>query len=87
MTKDEMVGMWHSHNEHAFEQALGVGDMDRESFCMLPPMGLQRVDTNETELNSAELSPSSKNKRLCCLKMCHFKPLLKHNPNVAYIKC
>ena len=26
MTEDEMVGWYHQHNGHEFEQALGVGD-------------------------------------------------------------
>ena len=33
MTEDEMVGWHHRLDGHEFEQAPGVGEVDREAWC------------------------------------------------------
>ena len=36
MTEDEMVGWYHRHDGHEFEQALGVGDGQGGLACCSP---------------------------------------------------
>ena len=50
MTDDEMVGGYHRHDGHEFEQALGVGD-ERENLACCSPWHHKESDTTETELN------------------------------------
>ena len=53
-TEDEMVGWHHWHDEHEFEQALGVGD-GQGSLACCSPWSHKELDTTEwlnwTELN------------------------------------
>ena len=45
MTEDKMVGWHHGFDGHEFEQALGVGVIQRKPD-MLKSMGSQRVEHN-----------------------------------------
>ena len=44
MTEDEMIGWHHQHDEHEFEQALGVGDGQGNLACW-SPWGRKELDT------------------------------------------
>ena len=46
MTGDEMVGWYHRHKGHEFEQALGVGDGQGSLTCC-SPWGCKESDTTE----------------------------------------
>ena len=50
MTEDELVGWHHWHDEHEFEQALGVGD-GQGSLACCGPWGRKELDATEIELN------------------------------------
>ena len=50
MTEDELVGWHHWHDEHEFEQALGVGD-GQGSLACCSPWGRKELDATEIELN------------------------------------
>ena len=54
-TEDEIVGWHHWHDEHEFEQALGVGDGQGSLVCC-SPWGLKESDTTELTLGG----------RVCC---------------------
>ena len=55
MTEDEMVG-WHcQHNEHEFEQALGVGDGQGSLVCC-SLWGRKESDTTERLTNNIQMS-------------------------------
>ena len=46
MTGDEMVGWYHRHKGHEFEQALGVGDGQGSLTCC-SPWGYNESDMTE----------------------------------------
>ena len=46
MTEDKMVGCYHQHNGHEFEQAPRDGE-GQGSLGVLQSMGLQKSDTTE----------------------------------------
>ena len=46
MTEDKMLAWHHQHNEHEFEQALGVGNGQGSLVCY-SPCGLKELDTTE----------------------------------------
>ena len=48
-TEDEMVGWYHQHDGHEFEQALGVGDGQGSLVCC-SPWGHKQSNTNWTEV-------------------------------------
>ena len=50
MTEDELVGWHHWHDEHEFEQALGVGD-GQGSLACCSPWDRKELDATEIELN------------------------------------
>ena len=49
-TENEMIGWHHWHDEHEFEQALGVGD-GQGSLACCSPWGRKELDATEIELN------------------------------------
>ena len=46
MTEDEMIGWHHRFNAHEFEQALGVGDVQKSLVCC-SPWGCKELDMAE----------------------------------------
>ena len=54
MTEDEMVGWYHGHNGHEFEQAPGVGDRQGSLACC-SPWGHKESDMSE-RLNLTDFS-------------------------------
>ena len=53
MTEDEIVGWYHQHNGHEFEQALGDGDGQGSLACH-SPWGHKELDTTE-QLNWTDI--------------------------------
>ena len=51
MTEDEMVGWHHRLDGHEFEQAPGVGDVQRSLACC-SPWGCKESDTTELIIQS-----------------------------------
>ena len=47
MTEDEMVEWHHQLDGREFEQALGVGDGQREAWHITVPWGCKKLDTTE----------------------------------------
>ena len=55
MTEYEMVGWHRQHNEHEFEQALGVGDGQGSLVCC-SLWGRKESDTTERLTNNIKMS-------------------------------